>query len=81
MFAGVHVDGGPGDGAIDLTLYADQVIAGLGIVLLAHRVEREVFDAVNHLLVPLMYVAQEYDVGIPLSKLVEEEEHLFAGEG
>ena len=81
MFAGVHVDVLPRDATVCLTLYAYQIVAWLGVVLLAHRVEREVLDAVNHLLVPLMYVAQKYDVGIPLGKPVEQEEHLLAGEG
>ena len=77
----VHVNLLPSYTAVGLTIYANQVIAWLRIVFLAHRVECKVLYTVNILLVPLMNVTQEYDSGIPLGKPVEQEEHLLAGEG
>lgn len=76
-----HVDFLPGDGAVLGHFDAHEVVAGLGVVGLAHRVEGEVFATAEGVLVPGVDVAAECVVDAPLVELVDEVVELFAGEG
>ena len=77
----IHANSFPCDRTIFLNVYTDEIVAWLRTVSLAHRVECQVVDTAYLLFVPLMHVATEDNCGIPLGKLVQQEESLFSGEG
>ena len=62
-------------------MYTDEIVAWIRIVLLTHRVECQVFGFAVFLIVPLVDMSQEDDVGIPFFKLFQQEEGLLTGKG
>ena len=77
----VHADLLPAEGAIPLHMYAHQVVAWFRVVVLTHRVERQVVHTTDLLLIPLVDVSAEDDVSLPLHELVQQEEALLARKG
>ena len=76
-----HVYPLPRDGSVFLHMHTHQVVAWLGVVGLAHRVEGQVLNTAHNLLVPLMNMAHKHNVGFPFIELIEQEKGLLAREG
>ena len=71
----------PVDGTILPDVNTDEVVAGTGIIFLAHCWKCQVLRITVRTLIPFVNMSEESDVDIPLLKLVQQKIGLLTGKG